>query len=307
MTLAATAACGGRVTEPPPRPLRMVSAVPSGSEFTKALATLYATELRGLAPEVMKSGGVVESLDMLERGEADIGFSLANVAYGAFIGDLPDRKMPYGQLRSIALLRRSALHVLVGPRSSIRGMDDVHGHTVKFSGPGAAVALTAESVLSAFALDPSEIIDPASDAGSNALADLLAGRLDVLVNLGAPPLELVENALAAGARLLPVEGEPIERLVREYPFYSVMVIPRDVYTHLPAPVITIGVDGLLLARSDVPDDVVYELTKALYGGPLGMPSDPALTQWVDVSIGAATPIPLHPGAARFYRERELSP
>jgi TRAP transporter TAXI family solute receptor len=197
--------------------------------------------------------------------------------------------------------------VLVGPKSTIRELKNLGGHTVKFSGPGAAVTLTAESVLSAFGLDPSEIIDPASGAGTDALAELLDGRLEVMVNLGAPPVLLVQQALAAGARLLPIEGEPIDRLVREYPFYSVMVIPADAYPGLAAPVVTIGVDGVLLARSDVPDETVYALTKTLYSGPFGVPADAALAQRVDVSVGAATPIPLHPGAARFYRERELSP
>jgi TRAP-type uncharacterized transport system substrate-binding protein len=78
------------------------------------------------------------------------------------------------------------------------------------------------------------------------------------------------------------------------------------YAELPAPVATIGINGVLLCRADLDDDVVFRLTKALYEGTGGSVVDPALAPWLDLGVGAATPVPLHPGAARYYRERELT-
>jgi TRAP-type uncharacterized transport system substrate-binding protein len=61
-----------------------------------------------------------------------------------------------------------------------------------------------------------------------------------------------------------------------------------------------------LCRAELEDDLVYRLTKTLYEGPGESVVDPALVPWLDQAVGAATPVPLHPGAARYYRERELA-
>ena len=276
-----------------------------GSTFTKALAGVYSAQ-PDLEPQVVKSPGVVETVEMLEDGRADVGYSFANVAYSAVMGELPERNKRFSHLRAIALLRRAALHVLVGPDSPVREMQQLRGLTVKSSGPGAALSMTVDSVLPPFGLDPTAI-EAVESAAETAIDDLLANRLGALIVLGIPPVPWLEPALTAGARLLPVDGSPTGQLLREYPFYSALVIPTDTYPRLAEPIVTVGVDGVLLCRAELPDDVVYRLTKALYESSAGVHVHPAFAQWLDPSVGAATPIPLHAGAARYYRERELSP
>lgn len=305
LAAAGLAACSGAAAPPEPRPIRIVSAVSGGSPFNRTLATVYETQMPDLAPEVLKSGGVSDSLEILQHGEGDVGYSLANVAYAAFAGQLAGQSEPYSRLRAIALLQRAALHVLVGPQSAVRATEELRGHSVKFFGPGAAMAMTAEPLLPPFGLDAAQVGVPGSSVADSAAAELLAGRLGAVVVLGAPPTATVQPAMAGGARLLPVQGRRVERLLREYPFYSAMVIPAGTYPGLAEPVVTVGVNGVLVCRADLPDEVVYRLTRALYDGPTGV--HPALAQWVEPSAGPATPIPLHAGAARYYRERELSP
>jgi TRAP transporter TAXI family solute receptor len=298
--------CGAAVPAAAPRPLRIVSAVQGGSDFTNAMANLYGEAIPDPPRQVLKSRGVVESLEMLEAGEADVGYSLANVAYAGFIGQLPSQDAAFGHLRAMALLRPAALHVLVGPGSPVHAIEDLRGHTVKFSGPGAALAMTAEPVLAAYGLDPGGV-----GARDTSLPDtpdeLLAGQLGALVMLGPPPISLVQTVLAAGGRLLPLQGPRSIGLLREHPFYNTVVLTADAYPELGEPVVTIGVNGVLLCRVDLADDLVYRLTKVLYEGPTGVAVHPALAQWLEPAAGPATPIPLHPGAARYYRERELSP
>jgi TRAP-type uncharacterized transport system substrate-binding protein len=85
------------------------------------------------------------------------------------------------------------------------------------------------------------------------------------------------------------------------------LIPSGGYPNLAVPIHTIGIESLLLCRSDLADDLVHDLTEAIFstgGMPDGLVEG---RQWSDVRAAAATPIPLHPGAARYYRERELTP
>jgi TRAP-type uncharacterized transport system substrate-binding protein len=84
-----------------------------------------------------------------------------------------------------------------------------------------------------------------------------------------------------------------------------MLIAGGAYRTQPLPVRTIGVHSLLLCRVNLDEGLVYRLTKALFQS-LAAQSNELLWS-VDLDRAAATPIPLHPGAARYYRERELFP
>jgi hypothetical protein len=301
-------ACAGPPSPPAPRSIRITTGPPAGalSAAGEALASAYRAELPDLAPEVLTSLGTVENVEVLERGQVELGFSFANVAYAAFVGQLPGQTAPFPRLRAIALLQRSPVHFLVGPRSEVHRIEDLRGKKASFGYPGSGTALTVELLLRAFGLDPDKIATPTQQLDAE-IAGLLAGRVAALFVPGTPPAAPVQAALAGGGRLLPLQGPPIEGLLQEYPFYSAMTIPADAYRGLSTPVLTIGVNAVLLCRADLADDLVYRLTKALYEAPAGRAVDPALAQWLDVSVGAATPIPLHPGAARYYRERELFP
>ena len=298
------AACGRPAPPAEPQPIRIASAVPGGSPFNRTLADVYAADLTGVATSVVRSEGVVESLEMVERNEADLAYSFTNVAYAAVGGQLPGHSAPFTRLRAIALLQPAALHVLVGRHSPAREIEDLRGRSLKFSGPGAALLMTVQSVLPAFGdgeeLGAASVVPDGVDS-----AALLDGQVDALLVLGQLPVASVQKAIAAGARLLPATGERVERLLLNYPFYRDIVIPVRTYEGLAAPVATIGVNAMLVCRADLPEDVVYRLTQALYNGPAGVHAQ--LGRWLEPAAGPATPIPLHSGAARYYRERELSP
>jgi hypothetical protein len=84
-----------------------------------------------------------------------------------------------------------------------------------------------------------------------------------------------------------------------YPYLKRTLIPQGTYPNLPEPVRTLGVDTLLVCRADLEDATVYSLLDAYFA------TRPATTP-PNLERAPATPIPLHPGAARYYRQRELS-
>ena len=139
----------------------------------------------------------------------------------------------------------------------------------------------------------------------DSIADLSSGKLDAIFVLSRYPVDNVSGALERGSHLLPLAGAPIEQLHREYPFFRPMLIAGGAYPKQSLPVRTIGVHSLLLCRVDLDEGLVYRLTKALFQS-LAEQSNELLWS-VDLDRAAATPIPLHAGAARYYRERELFP
>jgi TRAP transporter TAXI family solute receptor len=140
----------------------------------------------------------------------------------------------------------------------------------------------------------------------DAAASLAAGELDAAVVVAADPVEVVSRATANGARLLPITGRDVQRLRTDYPFLRPGAIPAGTYPGQPHPVPTLLVDVLLVTRAGLEDTLVQRLTSALFDVlPDLVPKFPYL-RLINVGRAPATPIPLHPGAALFYRERELS-
>jgi TRAP transporter TAXI family solute receptor len=269
-----------------------------------ALARVYATAMPDVDTEVKETGGGISNLDALENGSADVGFSFADVAYAAYVGRLGDQPHSFTRLRALALLQLSPVQLVVSDRSPVHDVLDLRGRKVTIGGAGSGSAETAELVLGAYGINPkSSRVNPHSMAES--IADLAAGRLDAMFVLARYPVDAVTRALQQGSHLMPLAGDPIEQLHRDYPFFRPMLIPAGVYPGQSLPVRTLGVHSMLLCRADLDEALVYRLTKALFQAVAEQPTE--LLQSIDLDRAAATPIPLHAGAARYYRERELFP
>ncbi len=138
-----------------------------------------------------------------------------------------------------------------------------------------------------------------------ALAD---GELDAAFVTAYYPAQSVTAATTLGAHLLPIDGDVAEGLRQKYPFVRRVSIPPHTYPGQPTAVRTIGVDRLLVCRSDLDELLVHDLTRQfLEALPRIFSSLRASTRLMDLGQAAATPIPLHRGAAQYYRERELMP
>lgn len=135
---------------------------------------------------------------------------------------------------------------------------------------------------------------------------LAEGRLDVGVILaGYPALVLRETKGDIDTRLVPIQREAALRVRARYPFFKPAVIPRGTYGADQGDVPTLGIEILLLCVEDLHADLVYQLTRTLFEDVPSLPDILEAARRVDPDLAPATPIPLHPGAARYYREREL--
>jgi TRAP transporter TAXI family solute receptor len=105
--------------------------------------------------------------------------------------------------------------------------------------------------------------------------------------------------MKAGVRLLDIDGPIVEEMRTEYPYLKRTLIPAGTYPNQPEPVRTIGIDIALVCRADLDEDLVYSLLEAFFA------TRPAMTP-PNLDRAPATPVPLHPGAARYYRQQELA-
>ena len=117
-----------------------------------------------------------------------------------------------------------------------------------------------------------------------------------------PPATALELVLRHARRL---EAEPVDATESLGRVLAEDVRSGEDYPAHPRSVHTIGVDNMLVCSNDLDEDFVYELTKSLFNGLPALAAEQTSLRLMDVSQGPATPIPLHDGAARYYREREL--
>jgi TRAP transporter TAXI family solute receptor len=277
---------------------------PTGGGFYplgEGLAAAFGRLLPEVTFEHHPSTGAVSNAELIQAGNADVGFVFADVAYVAYVGRL-ERKQVFDRLRGIAVLELTPLHLVVRP--GITSVRDLRGRRVAVGPPGSGTALTAEIVLRAFDIKLSDIHTEALQFDV-AARRLVAGHLDAMFDTAIYPAEAVRMAASAGARLMPLTGSPIDKLRHEYPFFRAAVIPRDAYPGVTGAVHTIGVDSLLVCRRDMDEELVYQLTRRFFDALPMLSSSRNALRLMDLDQAPATPIPLHDGAARYYREREL--
>ena len=307
--LGAALAIAGCRSAPAPRAVttvRITTGTPGGGFYPvgEGLARAYARSMPEINVDIHPSAGAVTNLDAIQRGDADLGFAFADVAYIAFVGRLEGASRPFDRLRGVAVLQLTPVHLVVGRDRGIRDVSDLRGRRIGVGPPGSGTALTAGLILHAFGIEPAAVHSemlPFNEAARR----LVEGTLDAMFDNAIFPADSVRMATGAGARLMPLTGPPIERLRHEYPFLRATVIPRGTYPHLAAGVHTIGVDSVLVCRSGLDESLVYDLTRRFFEALPSLSSSQDALRFIDLEQAPAMPIPLHEGAARYYREREL--
>jgi TRAP transporter TAXI family solute receptor len=291
---------------PAPLVVRFSTGTPGGGFYPlgEGLARAYAHSLQAVNFEINPTAGAVTNVEAIQRGDADLGFAFADVAYIAYVGRLAEASGPFDRLRGIAVLQLTPVHLVVGRDSGLRTIGDLRGRRIGVGPPGSGTALTAGLILQAFGIGESAV--QVEQLQFNDAADrLVNGTLDAMFDTAIYPAASVAAATRTGARLMPIAGPPIDRLRHDYPFLRVTVIPRDTYPGGAATIRTIGVDSLLVCRRDLDEQLVYDLTRRLFDALPSLSSSQGALRFMDLDQAPATPIPLHEGAARFYREREL--
>jgi TRAP transporter TAXI family solute receptor len=198
------------------------------------------------------------------------------------------------QLIPISLVARGDL--------DIRNPRELIGRRVSVGPAGSGTALTARLLLHEFGVDPPAVrLESLSFQESS--NRIMSGNLDAMFDNAIVP-DSVRRATEAGARLVPIVGPAVDRLRRDYPFLKPATIPAGTYPGMRTSLHTIGVDGLLICSADLDEGFVHEVTKQ-FATIMSESKDEDPLRRLELDAAPATPIPLHKGATRYYREREL--
>lgn len=279
-------------TSPPPASVRLSRT--SANDLQTALARIPHVK----AEIVSEGGSSITSLMDLKNEKTNISGTLADVAYLAYAGQLEEISGPFEQLRGMAVTGLNTMHLLVGRNARVERPGDLKGLRVSLGAPGSSTAHITLRMLQDLGIAIGQI--HASRIPNNEIVNrLTSGDIDAAFSGFGVPSAVVIAALERGARLVPIDGPVIEEMRTRYPYLKRTLIPGGTYPNQSEPIRTLGVDTLLVCRAELDDAVVYSLLDAYFA------TRPATTP-PNLERAPATPIPLHPGAARFYRQHELS-
>lgn len=286
----------------PPIELKFWSGI--ASSLTSDLAALYSANIPGLHVSVQSVPGSLVVVSRVNDVGA-LGFAQSDLVYMAYRQGVEHSEYAHTNLRGIAVLWVNNMYVLVPARTSARSIADFRGKRVAALVPGTSGEFMTRIVLGAYGLSYKDV-DMRFLPGDEMMRQLVAGEVDAAIT--SYPLLTTSMQRAAhevGLRLLPITAEEVTGHRADLPFVRSVTIPAGQIEGQQEDVPSIGVEALLICRSDLSEQLVYNLTREFFQvRPQFEARHPEL-RLIDREQASSTPIPLHPGAARYYREREV--
>jgi hypothetical protein len=254
------------------------------------------------------TNGSVANVNGIVGGAMESGFSQADINAWAYTGTgIYEGKPKIEELRVIANLFPESVHVVVRKGAGFKSIADLKGKRVSLDEPGSGTLVNARALLAAYGVTERDI-RPEYLKQVQCAEKLKDGTLDgYFQTTGYPQGTLAELAATNGFELLPVDGAIRDKIMAQYKFFAKDVIPDGTYKDVKG-VETIAVGAQWTTSSKQPDDLVYEITKALWSDKTRAALDAGhakgkVIQKATALLGVG--IPLHAGAEKYYKETGL--
>jgi uncharacterized protein len=266
------------------------------------------TDLYGLQASAQSTGGSVFNINAVIKGDLDFGIAQSDRQYQAIKGLAEwENTGPQASLRAVCSLHPEMVTLVAAVDSGVQSVADLEGKKVNLGNPGSGQRGNAQDVLRTAGVEDTvipESLKPAESAGM-----LQDGRIDAFFYTVGHPNGAIKEATAGqrrDVRFVPIEG--MEKLLAASPYYATAKIPIALYPNArnDADVPTIGVMTTLVTSSNVPDDVVYALTRELFENlDQFKESHPAFAALTPEGMLRGLSAPLHPGARKYFVEAGL--
>jgi TRAP transporter TAXI family solute receptor len=256
---------------------------------------------------VEASGASVANAQAIGAGDADFALLQNDIAFYAYNGaTLPAFKgKPLKNLGGIFTIYPELIHIVATQASRVRAMKDLRGKRVAFGPPGSGTEQNALQILEVYGIKESDLGRAERIDAAAAAEQLKEGLVDAAFFTTGLASAVVNDLFVSGkVAMVPIDAVPGEVLRRQYPFYTLEKIPANTYKGQDREALTPAVMAMVVARRDLPEELVYGFTRAIFDN-LGQfhSAHPAARSLTLQTAQNGMPVPLHPGAERFYREK----
>ena len=260
----------------------------------------------GIRCSAPSTGGSNYNIGQIREGELDFGVAQSDWQFHAYNGSSKYKGKAFKKLRAVFSVHPEPYHIIVGKGSGIKSWADLKGKRFNIGNPGSGQRGTTEVLMDKYGTKKSDFkiaTELTSTEQSKALCD---GKIDAYgYTVGVPNAGVSMATDGCGARIINLKTSVEKGLVNNNPFYAFATIPKGTYKTTDSDVTTFGVMATFVTSADVPERVVYEVTRAVFENlddfrglhPAFKNLDPKMM------IKNALSAPLHPGALKYYKEK----
>lgn len=265
------------------------------------------TETTGIKCTAPATGASVANINAIRNGEMDMGVAQSDVQSNAIEGAAPfDQQGPMPDLRAVFSVHPEPMTIVARADSGIKSLDDLKGKRVNIGNPGSGSRATFEVLMAGLGWQMSDLALAAELKAAEQAQALCDNNVDAIVyTVGHPNGSIKEATTSCAAVLVPIAGPAVDELVAENKYYAKATIPGGMYTGTDADTETFGVMATMVSSAKVPEDVVYQVTKAVFDNfDRFKKLHPAFENLVEVEmLTNGVSAPLHDGAIRYYKEK----
>ncbi|CAM5197853.1 C4-dicarboxylate ABC transporter [Bosea thiooxidans] len=270
-----------------------------------ALSKIYGEKIPGVRPTVQATKASVENLVLLQQGKGEIAFTLGDSLDAAWKGDEEAGfKAPLKKLRGVTAIYPNYVQIVASKESGIKTLADLKGKRLSVGAPKSGTELNARAILAAAGLSYKDLgkVEYLPFAES---VELMKNRqLDAtLQSAGLGVASLRDLATSVEITMVEVPAAVVDKAGP--PFVKVS-IPANTYTGQTAAVPAAAVVNYLVTHDGVKEETAYQMTKAIYENLGDLTAAHAAARAIKLdSALEGMPVPLHPGAARYFKEKGL--
>ncbi|HPL99776.1 MAG TPA: TAXI family TRAP transporter solute-binding subunit [Bacillota bacterium] len=271
--------------------------------FGGSMAQIFNSKIQNMNVTAQATGASVENLKLISQKEAELAIVQNDMTDYAYNGTESFKDSKVENVRVIANLYPEVIQIVSSADSGIKTITDIKGKKFSVGAPGSGVEANARQLLDVMGMTYNDF--SANYLSFAESADSLKdNHIDgFLFVSGVPNAAIQDTATTSSLNFVSIPDDVIKKLIDKYPFFTEIVIPAGTYKGQTADVKTVAMKATLVAGAEVPEKVIYDLTKALFENQPELAS--AHAKGAELSLESAVngvSVPFHPGAEKYYKE-----
>lgn len=271
-----------------------------------SLSQIYGKALPGAKTAVQATKASAENLNLLQAGRGEMAFTLGDALSDAWKGDAEAGfKTPLNKLRGVAAIYPNYIHLVASADSGIKSLADLKGKRVAVGAPKSGTELNTRAILKGAGMNYQDLGKVEYLPFGESVELMKNRQLDAtLISAGLGVAAVRDLATAVKIVIVPIPADVIAKIGD--PAYQPATIPANTYGGQTADAPTVAIPNFLVTHEGVPVDTVYAMAKSMYDNLDQMVAAHAAAKAIKRENAVkGMPLPLHPGAEKYYREAGL--
>lgn len=267
-----------------------------------SMAKIWNSKISGMNVTAQTTGASAENVRLVNKKEAELALVQSDTLDFAFKAEAPFKEK-LTAMAAIAVLYPEVIQVVVRADKPVKTFADLKGLKMGVGAPGSGTEANFRQLCDVYGLAKGDI-NAQYLSFSESAEQFKDKHIDAfLVTAGLPNPGIMDVSTQNDIRILSISDDMVKKITTKYPFLSPVKVPANTYKNVPE-ASTVAVNAVLIVNSGIKEDVVYNLTKALFDNQPELAVAHAKGKEVNLQTAVkGVSIPFHPGAVKYYKEK----